>query len=66
MSNRTAETQLDSAMTVQGALLVADSAVYDYGDMRTIALKTLAHEFRAMRAKYDRMCNLAMARGEKR
>jgi len=45
----------EAALTAQGALLIADSAVYDPGDMYRIALKTLAHEYRVMRAKADRL-----------
>lgn len=55
-----------AALTVQGALSVADATVYDPGDLQRIALKVLAHEYRAMRAKADRLADLAMARGERR
>lgn len=54
-SNLTSEKKTEEALTLQGALLIADSAVYDHGDMYRIALKTLAHEFRVMRAKAERL-----------
>jgi hypothetical protein len=37
------------ALTLAGALLVADSCVVDGTDLYRIALKTLAHEFRKLR-----------------
>jgi hypothetical protein len=48
-------TNTTDALTAKGALLVADAAVYDHSDMYRIALKTLAHEYRVMRAKVDRL-----------
>jgi len=55
---------LTETLTLPGALLVADSTVYDPGDMHKIALKVLAHEYRVLRRKFDGMCDLAMARAE--
>jgi hypothetical protein len=37
------------ALTIAGALLVADSCVVDGTDLYRIALKTLAHEYRRLR-----------------
>lgn len=45
--------ELTQALTMPGALLVADSTVLDQGDMKIIALKTLAHEFRKIRLERD-------------
>lgn len=50
----TSETGTDALM-VKGALMVADAAVYDHSDMYRIALKTLAHEYRVLRAKSDQL-----------
>lgn len=43
------------ALTLEGALLIADSAVHDSGDLQRIALKTLAHEYRKLRLRNDRL-----------
>jgi hypothetical protein len=56
--------ELTQSLTLGGALLVADSTVLDTGDMKIIALKVLAHEYRVLRRKFDGMCDLAMARAE--
>jgi hypothetical protein len=56
--------ELTQSLTLKGALLVADSTVLDTGDMKIIALKVLAHEYRVLRRKFDGMCDLAMARAE--
>jgi hypothetical protein len=56
--------ELTQSLTLKGAMLVADSTVLDTGDMKIIALKVLAHEYRVLRKKFDGMCNLAMARAE--
>lgn len=42
-------------MTLDGALLVADSTKLDMGNMKIIALKVLAHEFRKVRSERDRL-----------
>lgn len=43
------------ALTLEGALLIADAAVYDSGDLYRIALKTLAHEYRKLKVRNDRL-----------
>lgn len=50
---QSAEKEVEAALTLEGALLIADAAVYDHGNLERIALKTLAHSFRCMRAKAD-------------
>jgi len=49
------EKAVTQALTAEGALLIADGAVYDHSDLYRIALKTLAHEYRVMRAQRDRL-----------
>lgn len=53
VEERWAKKQTD-ALTLSGALLVADSCVIDGGDVYRIALKVLAHEFRKLRASHQR------------
>jgi hypothetical protein len=45
--------ELTQNLTLQGALLVADSTALDTGDMKIIALKVLAHEYRKLRRERD-------------
>ena len=45
--------ELVEALTVPGALAVADSTPYDQGDMHRIALKVLAHEIRVLRCRLE-------------
>ena len=63
---QTQENRVEYTLTLQGALSVADSVPADFGDMRVIALKVLAHEYRKTRVEADRLAGLAMARGENR
>ena len=64
MSDPRTSDELTQTLTLSGALLVADSTACDNSDMKIIALKVLAHEYRVLRKKFDGMCNLAMARAE--
>ena len=61
MSNQSEKT-VTQALTAEGALLIADGAVYDHSDLYRIALKTLAQEYRVMRAQRD----LAVVDGQER
>lgn len=45
--------ELTETLSVSGALLVADATVFDAGDMKNIALKVLAHQFRVIRKEGD-------------
>lgn len=42
------------ALTLRGAMLLADSCVDDGSDLNRTALKVLAHEFRKLRATLRR------------
>jgi len=59
MNNKTnpSKEQIAKAMTAEGALQIADSTVWKHGDMASLALKTLAHQYRVMRAERDRLKN---------
>lgn len=52
------------ALTLEGALLTADSCVADGSDMYRIALKVLAHEYRKLRAQVSRTVPTARPSGE--
>jgi hypothetical protein len=51
---KTWEKKHTDALTLDGALLVADSCVVDGTDLYRIALKTLAHEYRKLRREVRR------------
>src|SRR5688572_23715275 len=53
MSDLLPSDELVQTLTLPGAMLVADSTVLDQGDMKIIALKVLAHEFRKLRLERD-------------
>lgn len=57
MSDQLPSDELTQTLTLQGALLVADSTVLDAGDMKVIALKVLAHEYRKLRRERDGLIN---------
>ncbi|MBX6381467.1 MAG: hypothetical protein IRZ07_00630 [Microbispora sp.] len=52
--------ELVETLTVPGAMLVADSTVYDPGDMHKIALKVLAHELRRLRVATEDISQLRL------
>lgn len=60
MSNQEQRTpdELTETLTLQGSLNVADSTVFDHSDMKIIALKVLAHEYRKLRLERDRLQNI--------